>query len=504
MTGIGGQVLHEGCGTPRPLCELGLLDDSAKHIAVRGLAASSRDVFEGCLFAALPGTRTHGANYFSEAVQRGAAVALTDAEGSALISKGTASHSIPVLVCESPRSALARAAARWFGSVPERIAAVTGTNGKTSVASMCRQIWQALGHRAASCGTAGIEGDYSAAVPLTTPDPIFLHGHLAAMKKAGLTHVVLEASSHGLSQKRLDGLEISAAAFTNLSHDHLDYHESWERYFLAKASLFKRNLIPDGTAVVCMDEPSGARIAEISEARAIDVITVGEGDQSMAIRQNRCDAHGIDLRFDWNGSTRQVRLGLIGTFQARNALVAAGLAIGCGEDPEAVFDAMKNLVSAPGRMQLAARRANGCPVFVDYAHTPHAVQTALCALREHVIGRLVAVIGAGGDRDRSKRKPMGQAANQYADRIFVTDDNPRNEDPGLIRAAILQGCPDATEIADRAEAILMAVNSLRSGDALLISGKGHERVQIVGNHQFPFNDVEQASIAVRTLDGLGA
>ena len=487
---------------PMTLGELGFADDPSREVAVYGLAASSRDVGQGYLFAALPGAGTHGARYVAEAVSRGAAAALTDAEGAALMA-GRPTQ-IPLLVRDDPRSVLARTAAKWFGPVPERICAVTGTNGKTSTASMCRQIWQLLGHRAASCGTAGIEGDHCATTPLTTPEPIFLHRQLAAMHEAGLTRVVLEASSHGLVQRRLDGLQLAAGAFTNLSHDHFDYHDGWDAYFCAKASLFERNLAPGGTAVICIDDAFGERMAKVAQSRTDRILTVGTGEQTLSIRDIRCDAGGLELRFAWRGASRQLRLGLIGAFQARNALAAAGLAIGCGEDPDAVFDAMSRLAAAPGRMQLAARRSSGCPVYVDYAHTPHAVESALDALRGHMMGNLVVVLGAGGDRDPSKRKAMGQAADRHADRVFVTDDNPRTEDPGAIRNAVLQGCPGATEIGDRAEAILVAVDSLRPGDALLIAGKGHEQTQIVGNHAFPFSDAEQASIAVRTLDGHGA
>lgn len=491
------------CTRTMSLHELGLADEALSSLHISGLAASSRDVRPGYLFAALPGTNLHGANFICEALRRGAAMTLTDADGAQLISSLAEGCDIPVLITEAPRSGLARAAARWFAMTPDVIAAVTGTNGKTSVASMCRQIWQAIGHRASNCGTSGIEGDFEAATGLTTPEPIVLHQQLAQMHEAGITHAVLEASSHGLDQRRIDGLAIKAAAFTNLSHDHLDYHDSWDDYFAAKASLFERCLDSSGVAVICMGDEYGTRMRGIAEHRGVDVITIGGGDESLAIVALRCNADGIDLRYAWRGSTRQARLNLIGPFQARNALTAAGLAIGCGDDPDIVLDALEQVKAAPGRMQLAARRSNGAPVFVDYAHTPHALISALNAMRAHMMGRLTVIVGAGGNRDQSKREPMGQAAARYADRVYVTDDNPRHEDASAIRRAIIKGCPDAVEIADRAEAILMAVDALRPGDALLVAGKGHEATQIIGNDEYPFSDVEQASIAVRALDGLG-
>ncbi|MBT8415679.1 MAG: UDP-N-acetylmuramoyl-L-alanyl-D-glutamate--2,6-diaminopimelate ligase, partial [Boseongicola sp.] len=404
--------------------------------------------------------------------------------------------------------ALAFSAALWFEAQPEIMTAVTGTNGKTSVASFTRQLWAEMGAEAVNMGTTGIEGAFTAPLQHTTPEPITLHRALARVADAGVTHAAMEASSHGLAQKRLDAVRLSAAAFTNLSQDHLDYHDTFEEYFQAKAGLFDRVLPEDGTAVVNIDDPWGPRMADIAEARGQDLLTVGRREDAvLRILGQRFDATGQECRFDWAGKTRQVRLGLIGGFQAENALVAAGLCIATGADAEEVFDGLHALETVRGRMQFAARRDNGATVFVDYAHTPEALVTALKAIRPHVLGRLVVVFGAGGDRDRAKRPLMGRAAADYADTAIVTDDNPRNEEPGAIRAAVLDGArlgaADVSEVGDRAEAILRGVDALGAGDTLLIAGKGHETGQVVGDAILPFDDVEQASIAVAALDGRG-
>jgi UDP-N-acetylmuramoyl-L-alanyl-D-glutamate--2,6-diaminopimelate ligase len=311
----------------------------------------------------------------------------------------------------------------------------------------------------------------------------------------------MEASSHGLAQKRLDGVRLAAAGFTNITQDHLDYHPDFDDYFNAKAGLFARVLSEDGVAVINIDDPRGTGMAEIATERGQDLITVGRRPGAdLHLVAQRFDATGQVLRFDWEDSTHQVRLDLIGGFQAENVLLAAGLVIGTGEDPERVFATLPEMRTVRGRMQLAATRHNGAAVFVDYAHTPDAVATALKAMRPHVMGRLYAILGAGGDRDRGKRPLMGQAATEFADRVIVTDDNPRSEDPASIRRAVLQGCPGAQEVGDRAEAILRAVDALGPGDALLICGKGHETGQIVGDDVLPFDDAEQASLAVSVLD----
>ncbi len=486
----------------RSLGELGLTVPGSGDVRVTGLAVDSRDVIKGSLFAALPGTRVHGGEFITYAIRMGAGAILTDREGARIAKAEIDEAGLPVVIAEDPRQALAYAAALWFGQQPEVVCAVTGTNGKTSVATFTRQIWMALGIEAVNIGTTGVEGCYSAPLQHTTPEPITLHRVLHDVAEAGIDHAVMEASSHGLEQRRVDGVRLTAAGFTNFSQDHLDYHETFEAYFAAKAGLFDRVLPEDGTAVINTDDPMGPEVAAIVEARGCDILTVGR-DSAAALRlvNQRFDATGQELRFEWNGHAKQVRLPLIGGFQAENALVAAGLVIASGCAPSEVFEALPMLTTVRGRMQLAASRDNGGAVFVDYSHTPAALETALRALRPHVMGRLIVVFGAGGDRDAGKRPLMGEAAAKHADIAIVTDDNPRSEDPAAIRAAILAACPEANEYGDRAEAILRGVDMLESGDALLIAGKGHETGQTVGDTVYPFDDAEQASVAVAALDG---
>ncbi|WP_425045742.1 UDP-N-acetylmuramoyl-L-alanyl-D-glutamate--2,6-diaminopimelate ligase [Primorskyibacter sp. S87] len=485
----------------KPLSQLALTARGALDPQISGLSVDSRAVEPGHLFAALPGTQVHGARFVLGAMELGAAAILTDAEGAALAADALSGADVALVVVEDPRQALACAAALWFGKQPETMIAVTGTNGKTSVSSFVRQIWMELGHAAVNLGTTGVEGAWTAPLAHTTPEPITLHRCLAGAAEAGVTHAAMEASSHGLEQRRLDGVHLKAAGFSNFTQDHLDYHDTFEAYFAAKAGLFRRVLPEDGTAVINLDDPRGAEMRAIAAARGQNVLTVGHTGSDLVLLNQRFNATGQDLRFSWQGRPYQARLHLIGGFQAENVLLACGLVIAGGEDPERVFETLPHLTTVRGRMQLAATRDNGAAVFVDYAHTPDAVSTALRALRPHVMGRLVAIVGAGGDRDTGKRPLMGQAAAENADLVIVTDDNPRSENPGSIRAAVLGGAPNATEVGDRAEAILRGADLLEPGDALLICGKGHETGQIVGDQILPFDDVEQASVAVAALDG---
>ncbi|SFI53178.1 UDP-N-acetylmuramoyl-L-alanyl-D-glutamate--2,6-diaminopimelate ligase [Jannaschia pohangensis] len=483
----------------KTLSELGLtgLTQVPAGLSVSGLAVDNRKVRPGDLFAALPGATTHGARFAGDALSRGAVVVLTDPAGAALLPEGA-----PSVVTEDPRAALAFAAALFAGSQPETMVAVTGTNGKTSVASFARQLWDALGLTAANIGTTGVEGAFHAPSAHTTPEPITLHQLLAEMAAFGVTHAAMEASSHGLDQRRLEAVRLSAAGFTNLTQDHLDYHGTMEAYLAAKAGLFDRLLPGDGVAVINLDDPAGPELAAACEARGQEVIGVGRNVAArLRLTGQRFDATGQEVLFQWQGRATSVRLGLIGGFQAANALLAAGLVIGGGEEPEAVFAALPKLVGVRGRMELAATRDNGASVFVDYAHTPDAIATAIQALRPHVMGRIIALIGAGGDRDRGKRPLMGQAAAAHADVVIVTDDNPRSEVPATIRAAVLEGAPAAMEVGDRAEAILRGASLLEAGDALLVMGKGHESGQTVGDMVLPFDDVEQASMSVAALEG---
>ena len=489
-------------GQTTTLAGLGLTAQGGRSAEITGLAVDSREVKAGYLFAALPGTRVHGGEFIQYALRMGAAAILTDAAGAEIAREELETSEAALILAEDPRQTLAYAAALWFAQQPETMVAVTGTNGKTSVASFTRQIWTALGFDAVNLGTTGVEGAWSAPLAHTTPEPITLHRTLAAADAHGITHAAMEASSHGLAQRRLDGVRLAAAGFTNFTQDHLDYHATFEEYFAAKAGLFDRVLPEEGVAVINMDDPRGAEMANLALDRGQEVIRVGRDPGcDLQVQAQRFEATGQELRFAWHGRVHQLRLGLIGGFQAENLMIAAGLVIGSGADPDRVFETLPQMQTVRGRMQLAATRANGAAVFVDYAHTPDAVATALKALRPHVMGRLVAIVGAGGDRDPGKRPLMGQAAAEHADIVIVTDDNPRSEDPAAIRAAVLEGCPGASEFGDRAEAILRGVDALGPGDALLISGKGHETGQIVGDDVLPFDDSEQASVAVAALDG---
>ncbi len=490
----------------KTLADLGLAMPGAGDVTVTGLAVDSREVKPGYLFGAMPGTNTHGGEFISFALRMGAAAVLTDREGARIAKTELEKSDAALVVVQDPRQALAYAAALWFEQQPKTVVAITGTNGKTSVASFTRQIWEVLGHSAVNLGTTGVEGALSKPLTHTTPEPITLHRVLAEVAEEGVSHAAMEASSHGLAQRRLDGVGLAAAAFTNITQDHLDYHSDFEDYFQAKASLFTRVLSEDGTAVLNIDDPAGRRMVGVAEARGQDILTVGTAeDAALRLTRQSFEPTGQTVRFEWAGKARQVRLELVGGFQAHNALVAAGLAIATGAEPGAAFAAMERLQTVRGRMELAATRTNGAAVYVDYAHTPDAVRTALAALRPHVMGRIVVVFGAGGDRDRGKRPLMGAAAADGADLSIVTDDNPRSEDPGSIRAAILEAMPSdqgqVTEIGDRAEAILRGVDALGPGDALLIAGKGHETGQIVGDDVLPFDDAEQASVSVAALDG---
>ncbi len=487
----------------KALSALGLTARGGGDAVISGLSVDSRKTRPGHLFAALPGSKVHGAEFIQYALRMGASAVLTDPEGARLAEDVLFDNpDVALVVTEDPRAALAYAAALFFGRQPRVMVAVTGTNGKTSVASFTRQIWQLLGHEAANIGTTGVEGAYSAPATHTTPEPITLHELLADMAAHGVTHAAMEASSHGLAQRRVDGVQFAAAGFTNLSQDHLDYHPDLEAYFEAKAGLFTRVLPDDGVAVLNTDDPMGRELVNRAEARGQEVLRVGHGkDCDLHITNHRFGATGQELRFHWQHKPHQVRLNLLGGFQADNVMLAAGLCIATGSEPQAVFDCLEELTTVRGRMQLAAKRENGAAVFVDYAHTPDAIATALEAMRPHVFGKLIVVFGAGGDRDTSKRKLMGEAAAAHADVVIVTDDNPRSENPAEIRAMVMAGCPGATEVADRAEAILRGVDMLEAGDALLIAGKGHETGQVIGDDVLPFDDAEQASVAVAALEG---
>lgn len=490
--------------TSKTLADLGLNARGGAEAQITGITVDSREVKPGFLFAALPGSQVHGGEFIQYALRMGASAILTDAKGARIAADVLDASHAALIVAQDPRQVLAFTSALWFGVQPRHMVAVTGTNGKTSVSTFCRQIWNLLDLPAVNLGTTGVEGSWQAPLAHTTPEPVTLHRALAAAAENGITHAAMEASSHGLDQRRLDGVHLRAAGFTNFTQDHLDYHKTFDAYLAAKSGLFTRVLPEDGVAVLNMDDDVIAQLEPVVTVRGQQVLRVGHGPEcDLRLVAQRFDTTGQDLRFEWQGQPHQARLNLIGGFQADNVLMAAALVIAAGAEAAQVFDTFNDLENVRGRMQLAATRGNGAAVFVDYAHTPDAVKTALTALRPHVMGRLIAIVGAGGDRDTGKRPLMGEAARDAADLVIVTDDNPRSEDPGDIRAAVLQGAgPEATEVGDRAEAILRGVDMLGAGDALLICGKGHESGQVVGDTVYPFDDVEQASVAVAALDGV--
>lgn len=456
----------------------------AGALDITGLTADSREVRPGFLFAALPGTQMDGAAFIPQALEKGASAILLPEASPAAKGLETAIVSDP-----DPRRALALMASAFFEAQPRTIAAVTGTNGKTSVVSFLRQIWRALGRQAASLGTVGIDTP-SGPKPLihTTPDPVMLHKMLAELAGEGITHLAFEASSHGLQQRRLDGVKISAAAFTNISRDHLDYHASFEDYLEQKLRLF-RVLLPDGCPVVLdRDEPGAEAILAVAKERSLPVLSVGRGGETLRLLKSERDGFAQKLTIVAEGREHQVRLPLAGDFQSANALVAAGLCMACGAKAADVIACLADLRGARGRLDHAGETRLHAPVFIDYAHTPDALENALTALRPYTKRRLVVVFGCGGDRDRGKRPEMGRVAHEMADVTFVTDDNPRGEEPSAIRAAILAAVPGAREIGDRREAIATAIAALEEGDLLLVAGKGHETGQKIGDRTIPFSD----------------
>jgi UDP-N-acetylmuramoyl-L-alanyl-D-glutamate--2,6-diaminopimelate ligase len=474
------------------------LDPRLAPVAVTGVTADSRKVKAGFLFVAIPGTKADGGQFAKQAVAGGAVAVAAEQNIEGL--------SAAFVQVKNARRTLALAAANFYTRQPKIIAAVTGTSGKTSVAAFTRQIWASLGEPAASIGTVGVvspKGEIYGS--LTTPDPVDLHRALDELAGEGVTHLALEASSHGLDQHRLDGVRIAAGAFTNLSRDHMDYHPTIEDYLAAKMRLFSDLIVDGGTAVIDVDDCYAGQVVEAAKKRGLKVMTVGEKGDDIKLVSGSIDgfAQSVTLAHrdkDFGGKTYnktyKVKLPLVGGFQVQNAAVAAGLAIATGSDPERVFAALEKLIGAKGRLELAGTH-NGAPIFIDYAHKPDALAKALQALRPYASGKLIVVFGAGGDRDTGKRPIMGRIAAENADRVIVTDDNPRSENPATIRAAILAESPGATEIGDRAEAIRASIAALKSGDVLLIAGKGHETGQIVGGKVLPFSDHETVAAALQ-------
>ncbi|AFR26563.1 UDP-N-acetylmuramoyl-L-alanyl-D-glutamate--2,6-diaminopimelate ligase [Bartonella quintana] len=450
---------------------------------ITGITADSRQVLPGYVFVALQGNQDDGRHYINDAIKRGAQAIITDCN--AVLEN----FSVPVLHVLDVRHSLAIAAARFYGSQPEIVVAVTGTSGKTSVVSFLRQIWTHVGLCAASIGTVGIVSPHrNDSCSFTTPDPVVLQRLLYEMSNEGVTHAALEASSHGLDQSRLDGVRLTAAAFTNLGRDHMDYHKDVEDYLQAKMRLFDTLLPQDAPALVFADDIYSQKVIDIVTKARRRILTIGRKGKFITInriehqRLKQC----VECRVENNIYTFD--LPLAGNFQVTNALMAAGLAIATGISPKKVFHSLEILQGAPGRLELVGKTENNAPVYIDYAHKPEALEQVLLSVRPFTQGRLILVFGCGGDRDQGKRPLMGKIAENKADIVIVTDDNPRTEMPEKIRKDILQAAPRAIEIADRGEAISYAVGLLKAEDTLIIAGKGHENGQVIGKKTYPFSD----------------
>ena len=474
------------------------LQSGDANVDVRDLALDSRKVKAGALFAAMPGSKLDGREFVPAAIKVGAtAILALDGSRFSDLPQGVA-----VLTSKEPRRALALIAARFFGRQPHCIAAVTGTGGKTSTVAFARQLWSLEGREAASIGTLGIiSRKLNDPGSLTTPDPIALQRLLAQLADNGVSHLAMEASSHGLDQHRQDGVKVTAAAFTNLSQDHLDYHVDMARYFEAKARLFSALLPEGGTAVVNMKLAQAPRLIEIARKRRQSLITFGNGEADIRILKQKPTPQGQLLELSLFGAHHVTEFPVAGGFQAENLLAALGLVIGSGSDANKMAGLIGRLVGVPGRIEHVADTPAGGAVYVDYAHKPGALEAVLNTLRPHAARQLVVVFGCGGDRDRGKRPMMGEIATRLADRVIVTDDNPRSEVPAAIRAEVLAKAPGAIEVGDRAEAIRVAMSELRAGDLLVIAGKGHETYQIVGDKTYPFDDAEVARQIAAELGG---
>lgn len=448
---------------------------------VTGFAIDHRKVARGSIFGAFKGAVFNGEDFIGEAVSRGAVAVVARPEA--------AVERVPHLSDAEPRRLFADLAANFYAPYPETVVAVTGTNGKTSTVEMTRQIWRMSGHRSASIGTLGVTtSDDQVKTGLTTPDIVTFLSNMAGLKRMGTSHVAYEASSHGLDQHRAEGVPLAAAAFTNFSRDHLDYHGTMEEYFEAKMRLFERLLPAGKPAVVWTDDPKSDEVIERARAAGHEILTVGRKGETIRLTEQTPTALGQTLMLEHGGKTHRLALPLIGAYQAANVLTAAGLVLATGGEWSATFSAMQRVAPVRGRLERAVISRAGVPVYIDYAHTPDALEAAIAALRPHVEGRLITVFGAGGDRDQGKRPEMGAVASRMSDVVIVTDDNPRSEDPAAIRSAIMAGSSGATEVAGRREAIAEAIRIAQPGDIVLVAGKGHETGQIIGDRVLPFDD----------------
>jgi UDP-N-acetylmuramoyl-L-alanyl-D-glutamate--2,6-diaminopimelate ligase len=452
---------------------------------VTGFALDHRKVAKGNVFGAFRGSRFNGEDFIAEAVRRGAVAVIAR--------PGAEVDGVPHLAADEPRKLFADLAARFYEPYPDTIVAVTGTNGKTSSVELTRQLWRMAGHRSASIGTLGVTtADDQVTTGLTTPDIVTFLSNMAGLKRMGISHVAYEASSHGLDQYRAEGVKVKAAAFTNFSRDHLDYHADMDSYFAAKMRLFDEVIAADGTAVVWTGDAKSAEVVEHVKRRGLQLITVGPEAETIELVSRQSTPLGQQLVLRHEGKEHKLSLPLIGAYQMNNVLTAAGLVLATGGDWATTLSGMGRVSPVRGRLERAVISRAGAPVYVDYAHTPDAIEAAIAALRPHVEGRLITVLGAGGDRDHGKRPEMGAVAGRLSDVVIVTDDNPRTEEPAAIRSAVLAGAPDAIEVGDRRAAIGEAIAMAKAGDIVLVAGKGHEQGQIIGELVLPFDDVTVA------------
>jgi UDP-N-acetylmuramoyl-L-alanyl-D-glutamate--2,6-diaminopimelate ligase len=457
------------------------LADIDSDSEVTGFAIDHREVAPGSVFGAFQGTVFNGEDFVPHAVERGAVAVVARPQ--------VAIEAVPHLADPQPRRLFAELAANFYAPYPETVVAVTGTNGKTSTVEMTRQIWRMTGRRSASIGTLGvITSDDEVKTGLTTPDVVTFLNNMAGLDRLGISHVAYEASSHGLDQHRCEGVPLAAAAFTNFSRDHLDYHGTMEAYFEAKMRLFDELLPTDKPAVVWTDDGRSEEVIRRARVRGHEVLTVGRKGETIRLAGQTPTALGQTLILEHEGKSHRLALPLIGAYQAANVLTAAALVLATGGKWADVVSAMQRVAPVRGRLERAVISRAGVPVYIDYAHTPDALEAAIAALKPHVEGRLITVFGAGGDRDQGKRPEMGAVASRMSDVVIVTDDNPRSEDPARIRSDILAGAPGATEVAGRREAIAEAIRMSRAGDIVLVAGKGHETGQIVGDRVLPFDD----------------
>lgn len=489
-----GQEKQTDQNVARPLSDLlssnVAFSDHAKTVLVSGITADSRQVEQGFIFAALKGSNLDGTRFVAQAIEAGAVAILVDQSISL-------DATVPVLAVSNPRRELAQIAARLYPAQPEVIAAVTGTAGKTSVAAFLRQIWKMAGKQAASVGTVGVVSDVENVYgSLTTPDPVALHKTIDRLAKAGVTHLAIEASSHGIDQFRLDGVKISTGGFTNLGRDHMDYHATVEEYFDAKMGLVERLLPKGADFVVEPESPFGAQAAERASAAQLNVLSVGENASGIELVSLERAGFAQKMVLKFADETHDVLLPLVGRFQVSNALIAAGMAYSTGVAPRIIIDALQGLKGESGRLEYVGETGTGALVFIDYAHKVEALENVLEALRPYADNKLVCLFGCGGDRDHGKRALMGAISGKLADKTIITDDNPRSEDPATVRAMILEAVPEAIEIGDREQAIFSAINEAEAGDVIVIAGKGHETGQIIKDKTLPFSDHEVVARAL--------